>query len=116
MKVDPARSARGKSARRRGIDLERRVRDDLADKGYQVVRPAGSKGAADLWAMKRGRILGVQVKMRGYMPPAERLDLEVATTRAGATPVLADRIRDPHDGRRTRIRYRTPTGKEDVQV
>ena len=107
------KTTQGRSNRRRGIALEHSVRDDLLEAGYYVVRPAGSKGPADLVAMHKGRILFVQVKVSGYMPPGERLELERAAHRAGAIALLADRIRLPEDKRRTRIRYRNPEGSVD---
>lgn len=48
-----------KKAYRKGARYERRAREELEAKGYCVVRSAGSRGAADLVAVK---VLYVQVK------------------------------------------------------
>lgn len=96
----------GKSNRRRGVDLEHAVRDDLRELGWLVIRPAGSKGAADLVAHRAGDDPAfVQVKTGGYMKPDERRELLAAATQAGGVPVLADRQRHREDRRRTFIRY-----------
>lgn len=96
----------GRSNRRRGVDLERQVRDDLEGRGWLVIRPAGSKGAADLVAHRFDRDpLFVQVKTGGYMKPAERRALLEVAAQAGGVPLLADRQQHREDRRRTFIRY-----------
>jgi len=63
----------------RGAAFERRVRKELEDDGWFVVRSAGSRGAVDLIALReRGNVLRVQLiscKLNGYVPPTERKQL-----------------------------------------
>jgi Holliday junction resolvase len=59
----------------RGSDFERRVGKDLAANGYEVFRSAGSRGKADLVAIKAGQILLVQCKRNGKIPREEWNDL-----------------------------------------
>lgn len=95
------------SNKSRGTALEHQVRDDLVERGWLVVRPGASLGPADLVALRAGwDPLLVQVKIGGYMLPAERRELCEAAERSGAVPLLADRQRRPEDRRRTWIRYR----------
>lgn len=60
---------------RHGAELERAAKHVLEDNGYFVVKAGGSKGAADLVALKPGEILLVQCKTDGYLRPAERVAL-----------------------------------------
>lgn len=83
----------------RGSAAENAVRDELGELGYDVVRSAASKGAADLWALHDNRILFVQVKLgkrsEGFvMPsPAERRELLRMARRAyGGVAVAATRV------------------------
>lgn len=74
-----------------GRALEYKVRDRLEAAGYVVVRAAGSKGVADLWAIRADTpMLFVQVKASaGPLPPRERVALiELASTVCGV-PVHA---------------------------
>ena len=75
----------------KGRRFEYRVRDDLKDCGHAVLRAPGSKGVADLWAVKDGRILFVQCKTDGRLPPAEWNALFDTCVEYGAVPVLAYR-------------------------
>lgn len=65
----------------RGARAENAVRDELGRLGYDVIRAAGSKGAADLWAIHDAEILFVQVKIcpegKSYtqLSPDERREL-----------------------------------------
>jgi hypothetical protein len=63
------------SGYRLGADLELAAKHLLEANGYFVVKSAGSKGKADLVALKRGEILLVQCKLDGYAAPAERAAL-----------------------------------------
>lgn len=59
-----------------GRSLEYRVIADLERDGYVCVRAAGSKGAADIVALKPGQVLLVQAKRSGgTIPPLERATL-----------------------------------------
>jgi Holliday junction resolvase len=50
-----------------GTRLERRVAKQLEEDGYQVISSKGSKGAADLWAMKAGVTHFVQVQRHPWL-------------------------------------------------
>ena len=73
-----------------GADLERAAKKVLEDSGYYVVRSAGSKGAADLVALKMGEALLVQCKKGGrYLEPAERVALRKLALSVGAVCLVA---------------------------
>ena len=76
-----------------GVDFEREVRRHLEDDGYWVIRAAGSKGKADLVAIKPGQVLIVQCKRNGLCPPAERNEVRrIAALLPGvAIPLVAGR-------------------------
>lgn len=46
----------------RGANLEYKVRRQFEEAGYYVVRSAGSRGVADLVAVKQGQVFWIQVK------------------------------------------------------
>lgn len=56
-----------------GRNFEWKVRDNLTDNGYDVVRAAGSKGSTkiDLLGFKPGQLLIIQAKRNGTLPPDE---------------------------------------------
>lgn len=88
-----------------GAALERRVKEDLEDRGWFAVRSAGSHGPADVMAARndfrtvnrRGvrvyftRLLLVQVRKDGYLLPSERQGLLDAARKAGGLPVVTYR-------------------------
>lgn len=49
----------------KGARLEYKARDALSERGYTVIRSAGSHGAADLVALKADDVVLVQVGKRG---------------------------------------------------
>lgn len=104
----------------RGARAENQVAGELGELGYDVIRSAASKGAADLVAVHDGEILFVQVKLvpdgKGYVQPtpAERRELYRVAARVGGIPVIA--MRHPGAGSRkplTRLYLMTGTGPED---
>ncbi len=84
----------------RGYAFELRVKRSLEKRGYFVVRSSGSHGPADLLAVsKDGKILAVQCKLDGYLPPEEWRKLVALSGRYPLEPVLAFR-----QGRKIRIK------------
>jgi Holliday junction resolvase len=80
------------SAADKGARREREARDYLRSCGYYVVKAGGSKGAADLVAVRPGVVLFVQVKCgRGRLRPPEWNALLELARRYGALPILAER-------------------------
>ena len=76
----------------RGTHLERVVMDILHDKGWTVIRSAGSHGVADVVACKPGTVVFVQSKMRlSLLGSREWQELYETSLRAGAVPVVAHR-------------------------
>ncbi len=73
----------------KGRRHEWRLRDMLRREGYVVYRSAGSKGAADLIALKDSQAYLIQVKVnkRPTLTEIERLRDEAA--QCGAFPVIA---------------------------
>lgn len=96
---------------RNGAAFERQVAEHLRGRGWWCVRAAGSHGAADVVALREGwdPVL-VQCKASGAISPAEWDELWDAARRAGGNAVVADRVTDESDRRRTRIRFRVLLG------
>lgn len=90
----------------RGTRAENAVADELGALGYDVVRSAASKGAADLVAVHDGEILFVQVKLVApgkvytQLSPAERRELLRLSERAGPWAVAVIAQRHPGAGSR----------------
>jgi Holliday junction resolvase len=77
-----------------GAAFERRVMTALENDGYQCLRAAGSKGAADLIALKPGQTLLVQVKLTNpQLAPTERITLTHLAKLCGALPIVAWRTK-----------------------
>ena len=77
---------------RRGYNFELRVKRSLEKRGYFVVRSSGSHGPADLLAVsKDGKVIAVQCKLDGYLPPKEFRKLLVLAARYPVTPYLASK-------------------------
>lgn len=75
-----------------GREFEWKVRDDLADNGYDVIRSAGSKTKVDLAAFKPGQAVFVQCKRDGKISPAERVELLRVASHIDAVPVVAWKV------------------------
>jgi len=82
----------------RGAAFERRVRKELEEDGWFVVRSAGSKGVVDLVALReKGNVLRVRLvscKLNGYVPPAEREQLRKLKEELPHCEVLVARKED----------------------
>ncbi len=85
--------SKNRTNKARGTAFERKVSAQLTGDGYLVIRAAGSHGAADLIALKRGQVLFVQVKLGGAgdCPPAEWNLFHDLACSVGALPILAYR-------------------------
>jgi Holliday junction resolvase len=108
---------------RAGRDKEYKVRDHLADNGYEIIRAAGSKGKVDLVAFKAwahiqpawmyAHMLFVQVKRTGgTIPPADRAELIRLAGIARALPIVAYQ---PLPRRPLQYRRLTGPGPKDWQ-
>ena len=82
---------------RKGRAFEYRVKHYLEKHGSFVVRSASSHGPADLVAMKGGKVLLVQCKMRGNLSKVEKDELINAANLAGANCCLA--YPNPYDSK-----------------
>ena len=82
--------ALGRTNYQNGREKEYRVRDALQEDGYACFRAAGSKGKADILALKPGEILLVQVKKTNpQVSPAERAALLELARLTGGRPIVA---------------------------
>lgn len=72
-----------------GMAFERAVRKDLEGRGYFVVRSAGSRGPADLVAMRKGIVLLVQCKLAGKLKMREYIRLIRVAEMTSCAIVLA---------------------------
>src|SRR5215204_3316465 len=75
----------------RGYYGEKKTRQQLEADGYWCCEARGSKGIADLVAIKPGQILLVQVKRTasGRIPPYDRQQLVELAHRIWAEPIVA---------------------------
>lgn len=73
----------------RGIYLERRTAEILANRGWFTIRAAGSHGIADVVAIRAGEVALVQCKTSGVIPGAEWNRLHDLAGTLGAVPVVA---------------------------
>ena len=71
-----------------GAALERAAKKLLEGSGYYVVRSAGSKGVADMVALKPDEVVLVQCKTDGYLSPGERVAFRGLCVRLGAVCVV----------------------------
>jgi Holliday junction resolvase len=94
-------------AYRAGDRFEKRVITDLETDGYRAWQSRNSRGLADVFALKPGQVLLVQVKA-GLTGPShqEWNGLYELAVRVGAVPLWADH--DPEHPKR--IRYRRLLG------
>lgn|SRR5215216_243486 len=80
----------GRTNYRNGRAYEYLIRDALEADGYSCIRAAGSKGKADLIALKPGEILLVQVKRTNpQLTPLERAGLLELARITGGRPIVA---------------------------
>jgi Holliday junction resolvase len=94
-----------------GKRFEDKVRANLESDGYGVVRAGGSRGAADLVALKSGQTLIIQCKRtNGQLPPAERAKLLDLARICGGLPIVAYQ---PVPRRPVRYRRLTGVGPSD---
>jgi Holliday junction resolvase len=84
---------------RAGYDLERATRILLEANGYLAIRSSGSKGVADLVALKKGEVLLVQCKTSGRLGPGDRAALHAAAERTGATALAVRWAKNGHQAR-----------------
>lgn len=85
------KSANGAAQYRSGTRFENIVAADLRENGYYAVRAPGSKGAADVVAIKAGQVLLVQAKTDGRCDPEPWNALYDLAETLGAVPLLAAR-------------------------
>jgi len=76
---------------RKGYRFEIRVKEDLEEKGYFVIRSAGSKGVFDLIAIAPNgkEILGIQCKAGGKIPSEEKQEIIKVAEKYNIKPCLA---------------------------
>lgn len=74
----------------RGAAFERRVQAKLTAENWVCFRSAGSKGGADIIALKPGQTLFIECKTNGVLPPADWDELIAHAAKCDATPCLAD--------------------------
>jgi len=95
---------------RKGRAFEYRVKHHLEKGGCFVVRSASSHGPADLVALKGGKVLLVQCKMRGNLSKVEKAELINAAILAGADCCLA--YPDPYGKRREIVLWNLKPSEE----
>lgn len=86
---------RARNTTRQGANFELQIMDDLARRGYDVLRSSGSRGKVDVVALGDGQTLFIQAKIsQPLIPPAERRGLIGLTGRTlEGWPVVAYRVR-----------------------
>lgn len=98
---------------RHGADLERAVKKLFEANGYYVIKSGGSKGPADLVALKRGETVLVQCKLDGYLLPKDRKDLWCLAQSVGArNAVVASWRKEGRAARQVHLTYICYMGRE----
>ena len=92
----------------RGRDFEYYVRDRFTKAGYLALRSPASKSPADLYCIAKGRLVFVQCKLHGVIPPDEWNGFLDYCESVGAEPVVA--MRGPHD---RGAEFRVIVGRKD---
>jgi Holliday junction resolvase len=96
-----------------GRKLEYAAADLLWADGYWVMRSAGSKGTADIVAIKLGEILFVQCKLSGTLTPGERHALVALAAERGGTALCARWVKVGRAARTVEFRELTGPGPKD---
>lgn len=78
----------------RGYQFELRVRKHLEDKGWFVIRAAGSRSAVDLVALRQGQVLLVQCRRDGRLSRDQRQGLRALARRHSCLDQVASREED----------------------
>lgn len=91
-----------------GRRLEYAARDTLEADGYWVIRAPGSKGKADLVAIKPGQILLVQCKKSKPIGPDERAALRNLAAWLDAVPLEARWVKDGRAARQVKFWHVLP--------
>jgi len=76
----------------KGRRLEYVLKEQLERQGCFVVRSAGSRGPADLVAIKGGKATLIQVQKRSHLPKEKENALKLAAKKAGCDAYLAYRV------------------------
>ncbi len=87
-------TTRGSSAYRKGVRAENKVKASLQRKGWVVRKSKGSRGPYDLYALRRGRKLLVQVKSGTASPTREELRQLRATAKRKGAHAMVTRVRN----------------------
>ena len=96
-----------------GRKLEYAAAAILLTDGYWVIRAAGSKGLADIVALKRGENVFVQCKRSGTMGPDERRSLVALAELIGGVAVCARWAKQGRAARTVEFRQLTGPGPKD---
>ena len=96
-----------------GRKLEYAAMLDLTENGYWTIRAAGSKGAADIVAIKAGQLIFIQCKRSGVMAPAERAVLLDLATMFKGIPLCARWVKAGRAARTVEFRQLTGPGPKD---
>jgi len=75
----------------KGYQFERRVRSYFENKGFFVIRSAGSKGIFDIIAINKKHVVGVQCKVDGRITKAQANSIAQIGKEFGILPILAYR-------------------------
>ena len=75
----------------KGRNFEYRVKKYYENKGYYVIRSAGSHGIFDLIAISNTKVLGIQCRVNKKIKKDEIEKMAEFETKYGITPVIAYR-------------------------
>ncbi len=80
---------KGRKLKRKGLDFERKIKKIFEEKGYYVVRSAGSRGVADLVALNKEEKLLIACKKTGNLTVNAKNRLVETAKKINGTPILA---------------------------
>lgn len=83
---------KAKNTNRQGANFELQIMAYLRERGYDVLRSSGSRGAVDVVAVGDFHVLMIQAKITNpVISPAERSAVRAIARRADAVPLVAHR-------------------------
>ena len=78
------------TAYKRGRQFEYRVKKDMGERGYMVLRSPASKSKVDLYCMRKGELVFIQCKLHGQIGVEEWNEFLKTCKKVDARPIIAE--------------------------
>lgn len=80
------------TAYKRGRQFEYRVKKDMGERGYMVLRSPASKSKVDLYCMRKGELVFIQCKLHGQIGVEEWNEFLGTCRKVDALPIIAENV------------------------